>query len=70
MICFKLYAAVDHSGVRTSKHLTDLQALAPTVDELIAASRWTRTHDDSGGFRQELKAILARLGVEAGDADL
>jgi hypothetical protein len=70
MICFKLYAAVDHSGVRTSKHLTDLRALEPTVDELLMASRWSRTHDDSDGFLQELRRILAQLGVEVGNASL
>jgi hypothetical protein len=70
MICFKLYAAVDHSGQRTSKHLTDLRALDPTADELLTAARWTRTHDDSDGFLQELAKILGQLGVEVENADL
>ncbi|MEI8409263.1 MULTISPECIES: hypothetical protein [unclassified Kribbella] len=69
MICFKLYAAVDHSGQRTSKHLTDLEALDPSTGELLTAARWTRTHDDSDGFRQELTKILGHLGVGVEDAE-
>lgn len=43
-IFFKLYAAVDQFG---SYHATDLQALAPTDAELLAAAAWSRTHDPS-----------------------
>jgi len=64
-ICFKLYAMADQ-GIR-SKHAADLQALEPTRDELLAAARWTRTHDPSEGYRQELVAALVALRVE--DAD-
>jgi hypothetical protein len=45
------------------RHEADLRALDPTADELLAAARWTRTHDPSDGFRQELIAALAHLGV-------
>lgn len=70
MICFKLYAAVDHSGYRNSKHLDDLRALTPSVDELLAASQWTRTQDGSDGFLGELEKILEMLGVLVNDAGL
>ena len=43
-IHFKLYAVVDQGAGR---HLTDLEALAPTESELVLAARWTRTHDAS-----------------------
>jgi hypothetical protein len=70
LICFKLYAAVDHSGQRTSKHLTDLRALDPTAEELQTAALWTRTHDGSEGFLQELVKILGQLGLAVENADL
>jgi hypothetical protein len=65
-IHFKLYALADQAP--GSKHDLDLRALEPTRDELLAAARWTITHDPSPGFRQELVGALAHLGVE--DADL
>ncbi len=70
MICFKLYAAVDHSGDRNSKHFDDLRALMPSEGELLAAARWTRTQDASDGFLGELKKILKLLEVSVDDADL
>lgn len=68
LICFKLYAAVDQ-GPR-SKHMDDLHALGPSSDELVAAARWTRTHDTSVGFLAELRSALAYFGVEVDDGDL
>jgi hypothetical protein len=65
-IHFKLYAMVDQGAGR---HEADLRALDPTADELVAAARWTRTHDPSEGFRQELVAVLAHLGVTDADLD-
>lgn len=62
---FKLYALVDQGP---GKHEADLRALDPTAAELVMAARWTRTHDPSSGFRQELERALAYLGVR--DADL
>lgn len=70
LICFKLYAAVDHFGNRASKHLTDLQALEPTRIDLLTAARWTRTHDASEGFLLNLMRVLAQFGVEAEDVEL
>lgn len=60
-IHFKLYAMVDQGA---GKHEADLRALEPTREELLAAARWTRTHDPSEGFREQLLAALAYLGVE------
>jgi hypothetical protein len=65
-IHFKLYAAVDEGG--PGKHEADLRALAPTEAELIAAARWSRSHDPSPGFAKDLRGALEFLGVE--DVDL
>lgn len=70
LICFKLYAAVDHSGDRLSKHLTDLRHMDPSTEDLLRAARWTRTHDPSPGFLGELVKVLAGFGVEVRDGDL
>jgi len=59
-IHFKLYALVDQGP---GKHEADLRALAPTRQELIAAARWSRTHDPSVGYRGMLVEALAYLGV-------
>ena len=67
-ICFKLYAVVDQGG--GSKHASDLRRLEPTRDELLTAARWSRTHDPSEGYREELVATLGAFGVEAGGADV
>jgi hypothetical protein len=64
-IHFKLYALVDQGPGR---HETDLRQLDPSEQELIAAARWTRTHDPSPGFRGGLEQVLRFLGVE--DVDL
>jgi hypothetical protein len=63
---FKLYALADRGG--GGKHEADLRALEPTRDELIAAARWSRTHDPSEAHREILTEALAYLGVK--DADL
>jgi hypothetical protein len=63
LVCFKLYAAVDRWPAR-DRHLADLAALAPTPDELHAAARWTRTHDPSPAFAENLHAVLSALGGE------
>jgi hypothetical protein len=64
-IHFKLFAMVDQGGGR---HETDLRALAPTAEELIAAARWSITQDPSPGYRAVLVEALRYLGVD--DADL
>lgn len=65
-IHFKLYAMVDHAGGR---HEADLRAIQPTRDELVAAARWSTTHDPSSGFRLMLVQALEQLGVEDVDFD-
>src|SRR5437016_1301839 len=60
-IYFKVYAATDQGP--DSKHFDDLNALAPTKNELIEAARWARTHDPSDGFRGELLCLLRLLGM-------
>ncbi len=64
-IHFKLYAFVDQG---LGRHESDLKALTPTREELVGAARWTRTHDPSEGFREQLEGALRYLGVE--DVDL
>ena len=68
MVCFKLYAAVDQ-GPR-SRHLQDLRDLNPDRDELLAAARWSVTHDPSPGYRSFLVDTLRQLDVEDADASL
>jgi len=60
----KLYASVDQ-GPR-SKHVADLRLLSPSRDELLAAARWTRQHDPSEPFREELIETLRFFGVQDG----
>ncbi len=65
-IHFKLYATVDQG---LGKHESDLRALEPTSEELLAAARWARTHDPSDGFRVELESVLTHFGVAHGRSD-
>ncbi len=59
-IHFKLYATADQGA---GKHESDLRALAPTEDELIAAAKWSRTQNPSEGHAQVLRSGLRSLGV-------
>lgn len=65
-IHLKLYAMADQGPGR---HEADLRALNPTHDELLTAARWTRTHDPSEGFREQLVAALFYLGVQDATLD-
>lgn len=58
LIFFKLYAAADHVGQR-NVHYTDLLALQPSPDELIAAATWIRDQDGSEAFIALLDQVLA-----------
>lgn len=64
-IHFKLYALVDQGP---GKHEADLRALSPTEEELLAAARWSTSHDPSKGYAQLLRTVLTHLGVD--DVDL
>ena len=66
-IHFKLYAMADGTA---GKHEADLRELNPTRDELVAAARWTQTHDPSEPFREELLKALAALGVDDAARDI
>lgn len=66
-IHFKLYAMADGTA---GKHEADLRDLNPSRDELIAAARWTQTHDPSEPFREELLKALAALGVDDAARDI
>ena len=57
-IFFKTYASADRGGY----HITDLKALNPTTDELIAAAKWCMTQDVSEAFRMILLEMFAQLG--------
>lgn len=59
-IFFKLYAAVDRGGY----HIEDLLQLKPARKELLAAAKWTMTHDVSEGFKMMLCQLLTELGFE------
>ena len=65
-IHFKLYATVDQGA---GKHEADLRALDPSAEELLAAARWTRTHDPSEGYRMVLGQVLVAFGVEDAGLD-
>lgn len=60
-IHLKLYATVDQG---LGKHESDLRALQPTETELLAAARWSRTHDPSEGYRVVLGQVLGTFGVD------
>lgn len=64
-IHLKLYAMVDQGP---GKHESDRKAIEPTRSELLAAARWSRTHDPSDGYRAMLIQALSHLGIQ--DADL
>lgn len=53
-------------GVELDDALHALGALLeePTEPELVAAARWTRTHDPSPGFLQELQRVVRLFDVE------
>ena len=57
-IFFKTFASADRGGY----HVSDLKALKPADEELIAASRWCMTQDTSEAFRMILKDMFKQLG--------
>ena len=60
LIALKLYALADTGPGR---HLSDMEALVPSMDELSWATQWVLTQDDSEGFKTLLGAALRALGV-------
>ena len=57
-IFFKTFASADRGGY----HVSDLKALNPTEEELIAAAKWCMTQDTSVAFRMILKDMFKQLG--------
>ena len=57
-IFFKTFASADRGGY----HIADLKALAPTEEELYAASIWCMEQDISEGFRFILTEMLKQNG--------
>jgi hypothetical protein len=57
-IHFKLFASADRGGY----HIDDLRALDPMPEEVLAAARWTMTHDVSEGYAMVLEHLLQSLG--------
>ena len=57
-IFFKTFASADRGGY----HVSDLKALLPADDELIAAAKWCMTQDTSEVFRMILKDMFNQLG--------
>ena len=57
-IFFKTFASADRGGY----HVSDLKALNPTEEELIAAAKWCMTQDTSEAFRTILKDMFNQLG--------
>ena len=59
-IHLKVYASVDRGG----KHVGDLLAMTPTIEELVVAADWCMTHDVSEPFRNLLIDMYRQLGFE------
>ena len=57
-IFFKTFASADRGGY----HVSDLKALNPTEEELVAAAKWCMTQDTSEAFRMILKDMFNQLG--------
>lgn len=62
LVALKLYAAADDQGPRQEIHYADLEALAPTPDELDRAVNWVRTLRDFEEKRLVVKYVIERLG--------
>lgn len=61
LIHLKLFAAVDQGPGR---HVTDLAALQPTDDEMLAAARWVLTQDAGEVFPAILRSALIQMDHE------
>lgn len=58
-ICLKMYAALNGD---TQRHLADLRALAPTIEELLFAAHWTLTQDGADFFPELVRDFLRKVG--------
>ncbi len=66
LVALKLWAPADRWPA-PGRHLSDLEALAPTSPELASAAARTRLRDPSPGYNELLAAVLRRLGVDETD---
>lgn len=64
LLALKLYAAADGQGWRQDIHYRDIEAMAPTFDELDTAVDWIRMLPDFEEKRLDLKSVVGRLGHE------
>ena len=60
LIALKLHAAVDNGDIR-SKHYQDLLRLAPSEQELMAATSWVIEQDAGDNFAQLVHQVVARV---------
>jgi hypothetical protein len=67
LIALKAYAAAD---LGPGRHVEDLQALAPSREELVSGVRWARTHDESDAFRAQLSGLLILMGYEDAEQEV
>lgn len=61
LIHLKLFAAVDQ---RPGRHVSDLAALRPTDDEMLAAARWVLSQDAGEVFPAILRDALRKMNHE------
>lgn len=59
LIHLKFFALVDQGP---GKHLQDLRALAPTVEEMLEAARWVAGQDEGEEFPGMIREVLRSLG--------
>lgn len=62
LIHLKLFAAVDQG---TGRHTSDLAALKPNDEELLAAARWVITQDAGEVFPELVRQTLKETGHES-----
>lgn len=58
-IAFKAYALVNGGDMR---HLSDLEALKPSDEEMLIASRWVLTQDAADFFPELVRDFLRKIG--------
>jgi len=60
-ICFKAYAAINGRG---DQHLSDLQILNPSQEEMLSAAQWCLKQDASEVFPQIVISFLEQTGYQ------
>ena len=57
-VCFKAYAAINGGSAH---HLSDLQVLRPSEEEMLFAARWCLTQDASEEFPMLVRSFLEKM---------